>query len=69
MQQKEVKMAHITNKLRGLVAAFVAVFAALALVPGVASAAPIENWTDADDQKSGLYRHDYIAIVQNHHRS
>ena len=33
MQQKEVKMAHITNKLRGLVAAFVAVFAALALVP------------------------------------
>ena len=28
-------MAHITNKLRGLVAAFVAVFAALALVPGV----------------------------------
>ena len=44
-------MAHITNKLRGLVAAFVAVFAALALVPGVASAAPIENWTDADDQK------------------
>ena len=38
MQQKEVKMAHITNKLRGLVAAFVAVFAALALVPGTAFA-------------------------------
>ena len=32
-------MAHITNKLRGLVAAFVAVFAALALVPGTAFAA------------------------------
>ena len=31
-------MAHITNKLRGLVAAFVAVFAALALVPGTAFA-------------------------------
>ena len=31
-------MAHITNKLRGLVAALVAVFAALALVPGVAMA-------------------------------
>ena len=31
-------MAHITNKLRGLVAAFVAVFAALALVPGTALA-------------------------------
>lgn len=34
-------MAHITNKLKGLVAAFVAVFAALALVPGVALADPI----------------------------
>ena len=35
-------MAHITNKLRGLVAAFVAVFAALALVPGVANAKPVD---------------------------
>ena len=39
-------MAHITNKLRGLVAAFVAVFAALALVPGVALAQETAvDWT------------------------
>lgn len=39
-------MAHITNKLRGLVAAFVAVFAALALVPGTAFADFTEMFTD-----------------------
>ena len=50
MQQKEVKMAHITNKLRGLVAAFVAIFAALALVPGVANAEPTP-WT-GDETKT-----------------
>ncbi len=38
-------MAHITNKLRGLVAAFVAVFAALALVPGSAFADFSEAFT------------------------
>ena len=38
-------MAHITNKLRGLVAAFVAVFAALALVPGTAYADFTEMFT------------------------
>lgn len=43
-------MAHsIQTKLRGLVAAFVAVFAALALVPGVAAAEP---WV-VDGQTSG----------------
>ena len=38
-------MAHITNKLRGLVAALVAVFAALALVPGTAMAAITDSST------------------------
>ena len=41
-------MAHITNKLRGLVAAFVAVFAALALVPGVAQADPGDVWNGTE---------------------
>ena len=44
-------MAHITNKLRGLVAAFVAVFAALALVPGTAFAASQDvPWTGSEKQ-------------------
>ena len=59
-------MAHsITNKLRGLVAAFVAVFAALALVPGTAFAAPTNSTTNPvtvtvnglnDDDQVTLYR-------------
>lgn len=39
-------MAHIKNRLRGLLAAFVALVAALAIVPGVAKAAA---WTGAED--------------------
>ena len=62
-------MAHITNKLRGLVAAFVAVFAALALVPGVAQADP---WpTDADGTPGtatitvdGLENDDTVSFYQ-----
>ena len=57
-------MAHITNKLRGLVAAFVAVFAALALVPGVAQAA---EWTGADDTSTisvtGLHTNDKVEFI------
>lgn len=44
-------MAHtVRNKLRGLAAAFVAVMAALALVPGMAFASTINNWVDGSDQ-------------------
>ena len=38
-------MAHIKNRLRGLLAAFVALVAALAIVPGVAQAAATEAFT------------------------
>lgn len=42
----EEKMAHIKNRLRGLLAAFVALVAALAIVPGVANAQEdAVNWT------------------------
>lgn len=46
----EEKMAHIKNRLRGLLAAFVALVAALAIVPGVAKAAQITNWDGSDGQ-------------------
>ena len=55
-------MAHITNKLRGLVAALVAVFAALALVPGVAMADTLAGTGDltvgpfAEDVRVDIYR-------------
>lgn len=39
-------MAHIKNRLRGLLVAFVALVAALAIVPGVAQAAATEAFTD-----------------------
>ena len=61
-------MAHITNKLRGLVAAFVAVFAALALVPGVAFAASeAVSWTGSEMQTitvSGLKGDATISIYE-----
>lgn len=41
-------MAHIKNRLRGLLAAFVALVAALAIVPGVAKAAPGDVWTGSE---------------------
>ena len=43
-------MAHIKNRLRGLLTAFVALVAALAIVPGVAKAAQITNWDGSDGQ-------------------
>ena len=55
-------MAHITNKLRGLVAAFVAVFAALALVPGTAMA--ITNQDTTTLSFSGLNEGDTVKVYQ-----
>lgn len=44
-------MAHIKNRLRGLLAAFVALVAALAIVPGVARAASQDvSWTGSENQ-------------------
>lgn len=43
-------MAHIKNRLRGLLVAFVALVAALAIVPGVAKAAQIANWDGSEGQ-------------------
>ena len=55
-------MAHITNKLRGLVAALVAVFAALALVPGTALA--ITNQDTTTLNFSGLNEGDTVKVYQ-----
>ncbi len=55
-------MAHITNKLRGLVAAFVAVFAALALVPGTAFAA--YQTQTGDIEVSGVHGGDTVTIYR-----
>ena len=41
-------MAHIKNRLRGLLVAFVALVAALAIVPGVAQADPGDAWTGTE---------------------
>lgn len=41
-------MAHIKNRLRGLLAAFVALVAALAIVPGVAQADPGDVWNGTE---------------------
>lgn len=41
-------MAHIKNRLRGLLVAFVALVAALAIVPGVAQAEPGDAWTGTE---------------------
>ena len=41
-------MAHIKNRLRGLLTAFVALVAALAIVPGVAQADPGDVWTGTE---------------------
>ena len=51
-------MAHITNKLRGLVAAFVAVFAALALVPGTAFA----DWTDMTAPTGSIFLNGDVTV-------
>lgn len=63
--KKEENMAHITNKLRGLVAAFVAVFAALALVPGTAFAATPTAEQNSDSVTiSGLQDTDQVWIYK-----
>ena len=51
-------MAHITNKLRGLVAAFVAVFAALALVPGTAFA----EWVDMTEPTGSIFLNGDVTV-------
>ena len=55
-------MAHITNKLRGLVAAFVAVFAALALVPGTAFA--LTNDSTGSVTINGLQPGDTVTLYK-----
>ena len=57
-------MAHIKNRLRGLLVAFVALVAALAIVPGVAQAA---EWTGADSTSTitigGLQPNDKVEFI------
>lgn len=59
-------MAHIKNRLRGLLAAFVALVAALAIVPGVAQAEPT-SWTGGETKTitvSNLQPGDVVTLYK-----
>ena len=59
-------MAHIKNRLRGLLVAFVALVAALAIVPGVAQAAPTP-WTGVETKTiavSNLQPGDVVTLYK-----
>ena len=59
-------MAHIKNRLRGLLAAFVALVAALAIVPGVAQAEPTP-WTGSETKTitvSNLQPGDVVTLYK-----
>lgn len=59
-------MAHIKNRLRGLLVAFVALVAALAIVPGVAQAEPT-SWTGAETKTitvSNLQPDDVVTLYK-----
>lgn len=62
----EKNMAHIKNRLRGLLVAFVALVAALAIVPGVAQAEPT-SWTGAETKTitvSNLQPDDVVTLYK-----